>query len=380
MSIEGYFAPEFAPVAEAFAQILQQPEQRGAALCVQIAGDTVIDIWGGIQDRVGQQPWQRDTLVNVFSCGKPLLAVVILQLVQEGKLQLDAPMADYWPEFAVLGKETITVRQLLSHQAGLPAIEQQLPAEALYDWSAMTEALEQQQPWWPPGTAHGYAPMTYGWLLGELIQRVDGRSAGKAIAQRISEPLGLGFYVGVPDSDLARISDTSRIKGAQGDTQAQRLLQAIMQPQSMTSRAFANPPSILNSSNKPEWRKLEQPAATGHSDARALAGFYMALLQGRLLDAELLEQMQQEHAYGADKTLLTTTRFGLGCMLEQADNASASYALGAQAFGHPGAGGSLGCADPELELSMAFVTNSLDLYVLTDPRAQWLNKQIKRCL
>jgi len=380
MSVEGYFEPQFISVVENFMHILAQPEQRGAALCVQIAGETVIDVWGGMHDRTGQQAWQHDTLVNVFSCGKPMLAVVILQLVQEGKLQLDAAVADYWPEFARQGKEAITVRQLLSHQAGLPAIEQPLPAEALYDWSVMTNALVQQQPWWTFDTTHGYAPMTYGWLLGELVRRVDGQSAGKAIAQRISEPLGLEFYVGVPDSELPRISDTSRIKGAQGDDAAKKLLQAIMQPQSMTSRAFANPPSMLTSSNKLEWRKLEQPAATGHCDARALAGFYMALLQGKLLDAELLEQMQQEHAYGLDKTLLTTTRFGLGCMLEQTANASASFALGEQAFGHPGAGGSLGCADPESELSIGFTTNSLDLYVLTDPRAQLLNKQIMHCL
>lgn len=380
MSLEGYIEPGFEPLAECFAEILRQPGQRGAALCVNIAGEPVIDVWGGISDRRGEQSWQEDTLVNVFSCGKPLLAVVVLQLVQEGLLQLDAPVADYWPEFAAHGKQDVSVRHLLNHQAGLPAIDRQLPAEALYDWQVMTGALVEQAPWWPPGTAHGYAPMTYGWLLGELVQRLEGQRVGQVITRRICAPLGLDFFVGVPEPELARVSDTSRIKGATGDADAQRLLQCIMQhPGSMVARAFTNPPSVLSSNNKTEWRRLEQPAATGHGNARSLAGFYAGLLQGRLLSAELLAQMREEQAWGADKTLLTRTRIGLGCMLEQAAS-PASFGLGGQAFGHPGAGGCLGCADPQSGISMAFVTNSLDVHVLTDPRAQKLNRVLMTCL
>src|SRR5690606_9103476 len=331
-------------------------------LCVQLDGQTVVDIWAGHSDRAATKPWQRDTLVNVFSCGKPLLAVLALQLVGQGVLELDVPVANYWPEFAANGKQEVLVRHLLNHQAGLPAITETLPSEALYDWQQMIAALIEQQPWWQPGSAHGYMPLTYGWLLGELLQRVTGEPVAQLIQQRICQPLGLELYCGVPEQLHGQISDTSRIKNAVGDEAAMRLLQALMQPEGMVGKAFANPPSILNSSNKLEWRNLCQPAATLHTSASALAGFYTAMLNGSLLQQELLQQMCSEQSYGMDKTLLTTTRLGLGCMLDQPDNPSASFGLGANAFGHSGAGGSLGCADPDTGLSMAFVTNSLGLY------------------
>lgn len=380
MNIEGHIDFGFEPLAECFADILRDAEQRGAALCVQVGGETVIDIWAGVQDRRGGIAWQENTLVNVFSCGKPLLAVVVLQLVAEGKLQLDTPVAEYWPAFAAHGKQDITVRYLLNHRAGLPAIDKLLPPEALYDWNRMVNALLEQQPWWTPDTAHGYAPMTYGWLLGELVRQVESGDIGEIIARRICEPLGLDFFFGVPESEISRISDTSRIKCAVGDEDAQRLLQTIMQqPDSMVSRAFANPPSMLSSNNKAEWRRLAQPAATGHANARSLASFYAGLLQGKLLPESLVQQMREEQALGEDKTLLTRTRLGLGCMLEQVGT-TASFGLTEHAFGHPGAGGSLGCADPQLDVSMGFVTNSLDVCVLTDPRAQRLNQALMACL
>lgn len=375
-SIQGAFDPEFAPVVQLFQDMLQQPQQRGAALCIYQHGQRVVDVWGGMADRAGQLPWQEDTLVNVFSSGKPVLATVLLQLVQEGKIRLDAAVADYWPEFAQAGKAAVTVRQLLSHRSGVSALAAPLPAEALFDWQRMVAAVEQQQPWWTPGAAHGYAPMTYGWLLGELIRRVDGCMPGEAIARRIAMPLGLEFYVGLQAGQLKRVSDVSRIKNAVGDEVAQRLYARMLQPKTLTGKAFTNPPSMMTSSNKPEWRTMQQPAANAHADARALAGFYNGLLQGRLLDGELLQHMLHEHSSGIDRTLLAHTRFGLGCMLEQQEYPYASYGLGAQTFGHPGAGGSTGCADPEHELAIGFVTNSMDAYVLLDPRVQAFNRCI----
>src|SRR5690606_18944114 len=214
-----------------------------AALCVQIAGETVVDLWAGPADRDGQEMWQQDTLLNLFSCTKTFAAVATLQLVGEGKLELDAPVARYWPEFAAAGKEGVTVRHLLSHQAGLPAIRVPLPGEALYDWQAMCAALAAEAPWWQPGTAHGYAPITYGWLIGELLRRVDGRSPGRSIIARTAEPLGLDFHIGLDDCELPRVSDVTRGKGDLGDAAAQRLLQAMMTaPRSMTTLSFSNPP------------------------------------------------------------------------------------------------------------------------------------------
>jgi CubicO group peptidase (beta-lactamase class C family) len=380
VQVQGYFDLKFEAVPEAFAELFDG-NQRGAALCVQIGGETVLDLWAGCADKHGEQAWHSDTLVNVFSCTKTLTAVAALQLVGEGKLELDAPVARIWPEFAAAGKQDITLRQLLSHRAGVTAIHQPLAPEDLYHWSTMTAALAADQPWWTPGTAHGYAPITYGWLIGELLRRVDGRSPGRSIIARTAEPLGLDFHIGLADSEVPRVSDVTRGKGDLGDAAAQRLIQVMMtQPKSMTPLSFGNPPSVMTATNKPEWRRMEQPAANGHGHARSLAGFYAGLLDGRLLAPELLAEMTREHAQGEDRTLLTHTRFGLGCMLDQPSLDNATFGLGPQAFGHPGAGGSLGFADPQRQLAFGFVTNTLGPYVLMDPRAQKLARAIGACL
>lgn len=381
MHIDGSSDSAFSSVLDVFTQILEEPEQRGASLCVQVAGETVLDVWGGVTDRHGEQLWQRDTLINIFSSGKPVAAVVLLQLVAEGRLQLDTALVEYWPEFAAQGKQQITLRHVLSHQAGLPAVLELLAPEALFDWSQMVDAVQNTPPWWTPGSAHGYAPMTYGWLVGELIRRVDGCEPGEAIARRIAQPLQLDLHLGLTEQELPRVGDVMRMKGVVADAASLRLMKAIgSAPSGMTAKAFNNPPSMLTSTNKIEWRRMQQPAANAHSTARGLAGFYTGLLQGKLLNTEMLNEMLKEHSAGMDLTLLTQTRFGLGCMLEQADQLPASYALGARSFGHPGAGGTLGCADPEREVSVAFVSNSLGASVMMDPRAQKINAMLKKCL
>ena len=381
MQVQGYFDLRFEAVKEAFAALFDDPQERGMALCVQIGGETVLDIWAGTADKDGQQAWHSDTILNLFSCTKTFTAVTVLQLVGEGKLELDAPVARYWPEFAAAGKEKITLRHLLSHQAGLPALRQMLPAEALYDWQAITSALAAETPWWALGEGHGYAPITYGWLVGEVLRRVEGRGPGESIVARTAKPLGLDFHVGLADEDFERVAIISRGKGNFGDAAAQRLLKTMMsEPAAMSTRAFTNPPSIMTSTNKPEWRRMQQPAANGHGNARSLAGFYSGLLDGQLLESELLAELTREHAVGEDKTLLTHTRFGLGCMLDQPAVANATYGMGPRAFGHPGAGGSIGFADPERDVAFGFVTNNLGPFVLMDPRAQKLARLLADCL
>lgn len=381
MRIQGHFELQFEAVRDAFAALFDGSQERGAALCVQIGGQTVLDLWAGTADKDASEAWHTDTLLNLFSCTKPFTAVTALQLVAEGKLQLDVPVAHYWPEFAAAGKERITLRQLLSHRAGLPAIRQQLPPEALYQWQSMTDALAAEAPWWEPGSAHGYAPITYGWLVGELLRRADGRGPGDSIVARVAKPLGLDFHVGLADEEFYRVAHIARGKGVMGDEAAQRLLTMTMrEPLAMSTRAFTNPPSILTSTNRPEWRRMQQPAANGHGNARSLAGFYSGLLDGSLLEAELLTQFTREHSLGQDLTLLTQTRFGLGCMLDQVDVANATFGLGPRAFGHPGAGGSVGFADPERDVAFGFATNTLGPYVLMDPRAQHLARVLGSCL
>lgn len=381
MQIQGFHDLKFEAVREAFADIFNDPQERGAALCIQIGGETVIDLWAGTADKDGEQLWHTDTLVNLFSCTKTFTGVTALQLVEEGKLELDVPVARYWPAFSAAGKESITLRQLLSHRAGLPALRELMPPEALYDWQVMVDALAAEAPWWTPGEGHGYAAITYGWLVGELIRRADGRSAGQSIMARTAQPLGLDFHVGLADEEFYRVAHVARSKGNLGDAAAQRLLQAMMkEPASMSTRAFTNPPSIMTSTNKPQWRRMEQPAANGHGNARSLAGFYSGLLDGRLLESEMLAELTREHSLGEDKTLRTQTRLGLGCMLDQPYVPNATYGLGPKAFGHPGAGGSIGFADPDCEVAFGFVTNTLGPYVLMDPRAQKLVKVLASCL
>lgn len=381
MTLNGHCDPRFTPVADAFSALFEDPQERGAALCIQVGGETVVDLWAGSAGKEPGQGWQADTLLNLFSCTKTFAAVAALQLVGEGRLELDAPVARYWPEFAAAGKQDITVRQLLCHRAGLPAIREPLAPEALYDWDSMTAALADETPWWTPGAEHGYAPITYGWLIGEVIRRVDGREPGAAIVARTATPLGLDFHIGLDDREFHRVAHIARGKGNLGDAAAQRLLRTMMtDAAALSTRAFTNPPSVLTSTNKPEWRRMSQPAANGHGNARSLAGFYSGLLQGKLLDDALLAELTREHAVGADRTLLTCTRFGLGCMLDQPSVANATYGLGPQAFGHPGAGGSIGFADPERELAFGFVVNTLGPYVLMDPRAQRLARLAGDCL
>lgn len=381
MQIQGFHDLKFEAVREAFADLFNDPQERGAALCIQIGGDTVVDLWAGTADKDGEHAWHTDTIANLFSCTKTFTAVTALQLVEEGKLALDAPVAKYWPEFAAAGKASITLRQLLSHRAGLPALRELLPPEALYEWQTMVDALAAEAPWWTPGEGHGYAAITYGWLVGELIRRADGRSPGQSIMARTAHPLGLDFHIGLADDQFYRVAHIARSKGTQGDASAQRLLMAMMkEPASMSTRAFTNPPSIMTSTNKPQWRRMEQPAANGHGNARSLAGFYSGLLDGRLLGPEMFAELTREHSVGEDKTLRTQTRFGLGCMLDQPQVGNATYGLSAKAFGHPGAGGSIGFADPQREVAFGFVTNTLGPYVLMDPRAQKLVQVLATCL
>lgn len=384
-NFQGYFDPRFETVRELFAEQQTDEQARGGALCVTIGGETVLDLWQGVVDKDNQQVWEQDTLVNVFSCTKPLGAVALLQQVEAGRIGLDSPLADAWPEFAQAGKEQVTLRQVLSHRSGMSAISETLPPEALFDWDAMATALAAQAPWWTPGEAHGYAPVTYAWLLGEPLKRLSGERPGAYIQEHICQPLGMDFFVGVPDQDLQRIAHVSRLRNQYGDEYARKLFASMGQPDGMGFKAFGNPSSMMVSTNKREWQQAEILSANGTGNARSLARFWQLLAHGgkldgtQLLDSELVDQMRTEHSQGMDKTLLAPTRFGLGVMLEQ-NWEGGGFGMGPGAYGHPGAGGSLGFCDPDAGVGFGYVTNTMGPYVLMDPRALALSREVYRCL
>lgn len=383
--VQGYFDPRFESVRQLFAEQQSDPQARGAALCVTVGEDTVLDLWHGVTDKDNSQVWEQDTLVNVFSCTKPLGAVALLQQVQAGRIGLDDALADIWPEFAEAGKQQVTLRQILSHRSGLSAISAPLAPEALFDWQAMTAALAAQQPWWTPGESHGYAPLTYAWLLGEPLRRLTGQMPGDYLREQLCQPLGMDFHVGVADADLPRIAHVSRLRNQYGDEYARALFAAMGDAEGLSWKAFANPSSLQNSTNKREWQQAQILAANGTGNARSLARFWQVMAHGgqlgeaRLLDAELVALMRREHSAGLDRTLRCPTRFGLGVMLEQ-DWQGGSFGMGANAFGHPGAGGALGFADPDAQVGFGYVTNTMGPYVLTDPRAGELSRAVYRCL
>jgi CubicO group peptidase (beta-lactamase class C family) len=330
----------------------------------------VIDLWGGHADAEHHRPWASDTLVSVASTTKGFAAACLARLADEGRLDPDAPVARYWPEFAQAGKQAIPVRWLLCHRAGLPAIRAPLPPEALYDWARMTRELAAEAPFWEPGAQHGYHALTFGHLVGEVLRRIDGRSLGHYLCDEIARPLGLDFHIGVPEHDEARCAEIVAGDAARG--RANKLYARMRDRDSLLGMVFGNPPRRRDTVNTTAWRRAEIPAANGHGTAHAIARFYGALARGgeldgvRVLSREALVRATQEQAYGPDAVLVGLhTRFGLGFML-----AHRGLPLGTspRAFGHPGMGGSLGFADPDARLGFAYVTNRMQSGLAGDAR------------
>lgn len=384
LTAHGHCDPRFAAVREAFCEGFRSRDEVGAAVAVTRDGVPMVDLWAGSADQTRTRPWERDTIVNLYSCTKALTALCALQQVERGALDLDAPVARYWPEFAAAGKHEVPVRWLLSHRAGLPAVKAPLSAEALYDWNAMCQALAAQEPWWEPGTRHGYHALTFGWLVGELVRRVTGRSLGTYFREEIAEPLGLDLHIGLAASEHGRVAELSEIPVDQLDPNGMSLAHVILaDPQSMAALAFLNPPAIALGPNNAAWRSAEIPGANGHGGARDLARLYGALACGgdldgvRVLGPALLRQIATEQSYGPDLVLQVPTRFGLGVMLPQ-DRPDARFSS-ASAFGHPGAGGSIGFADPEHRLGFAYVMNRMGPHILLDPRATALIDAVRQC-
>ncbi|MEU6309840.1 serine hydrolase domain-containing protein [Streptomyces sp. NPDC047014] len=385
MDIQGVVAEGFEPVRDAFVRNFEVLGDRGAAVSVYRDGRKVVDLWGGTKDADGTAPWTEDTAQIVRSATKGVAAAVPLLLHQRGLLDLDAPVASYWPEFKAGGKERVRVRDLLAHRAGVPALDRRLSAAEAADGVSGAAAVAAQRPFWEPGGAHGYHAQTYSWLLSELVLRVTGRTLGAVLAEEIAEPLGLDFWIGIPESEAHRVGrvapvDPPETAGVLRTRPRRNVSEAYADPASLTRRAFAaiDP---LPDENDPAYRAAELPASNGIGTARGLARFYAATLGvvedgARILTPASTALAAREHAAGPDRVLVVNTRFGAGYML----HGPASPLLSPASFGHPGRGGSLGFADPEAGIAFGYVTNALAKSVTADPRAQALVRALKSAL
>ncbi|GHB04767.1 serine hydrolase domain-containing protein [Streptomyces termitum] len=387
-TINGEVAPGFEPVREAFAANFTQHGDIGAAVCVYWHGRPVVDLWGGVADADTGRPWDRDTLQLVYSATKGGTATAAHMLVERGMLDLDAPVAKYWPEFAANGKADIPVRWLLSHQAGLAALDEPLPLSQALAWDPMAAALAAQRPLWTPGTAHGYHGRTWGWLVGEVIRRVSGRSPGRFFAEEIARPLALDFFIGLPTSERGRVSrmvyrrpavDLTTVPTEEVPEELREQVAAWRDPNSFSNRAFAVTDPAAIDFDSPEVQAAELPSSNGIGTAHALARMYAALIGEvdgvRLLARETLASATEEQASGEDQVLLFPSRFSTGYMLPTEGN----LMTGPNAFGHTGRGGSLAFADPEHGIAFGYAMNHI-ISGSGDVRAASLTEAVRKSL
>jgi CubicO group peptidase (beta-lactamase class C family) len=377
--VHGHCDPRFERVREIFTANLGAGHELGSAVAFVLDGEPVVDLWGGWLDLERERAWQRDTLVNVYSTTKGMTAICAHQLAERGELDFDAPVAAYWPEFAAGGKGAVTVRDLLCHRAGLPGVRKPLPHGALYDWDRFTQALAEEEPWWEPGSRHGYHAVTYGHLVGEVIRRISGRSVGTFFRENVAEPLEADFHIGLGAEHDER---TSNLHGKLVDPESmpaqdklpeflREFMRSMTDPSTMTGAAFGNPPQKKGDVNSREWRAAEIPAANGHGTARALARIYGALARGgevdgvRILEPHTIEAAIVPHAEGPDAVLGgLPMRFGLGFMLR---SPIMPLSPSPRAFGHPGAGGSIGMADPDARVGFGYTLNKMQMGLVGGP-------------
>jgi CubicO group peptidase (beta-lactamase class C family) len=356
MGVSGRVDPRFAAVREQFAGVIEAQPGTGAALAVWSGGRLVIDLWGGYADPGRTRDWGENTLVQPYSVTKPFVAVCALHLAGAGRLDLDAPVQRYWPEF----RAPATVRQVLSHQAGVVALDQPAPTAAFLDWSWLCRLLAAQEPSWPPGTAHGESALFYGHLVGELVRRVDGRTPGRYLREEICGPRGLDFAVGLTPAEQARTAD---LTGLDDNYRAANL---TGKPE-LYQRASSNPPGNLDPAvvNSAAWRAAEVPAINGHGTARAVAGFYEALATGGLLGSGLLAEAITPQSQGPDRVFGGDVAWGLGFAVDPDEG-----------YGMGGLGGSYGGRVEAGGYSFGFVTGSVGGH----DRAERLENAVRDCL
>lgn len=371
VEIHGRTDARFESVERAFRENFADGGDLGAACCVYSRGEPVVDLWGGLADSENREAWRDDTLVPVFSVSKGAVAICVNLLAERGLLDLDAPIARHWPDFAQSGKGDITVRTVLAHRAGLPVVEADLTRTEVFAWAPVIASIEKQTPLWEPGTAHGYHARTFGWILGEVVRRVTGRTIGAYFADEIARPLGLSFHIGLPELLEPQVA-TLYPPPAPTDPAEIEIRERFMGAGTLLGRVLDGPGDLAYGPvwNSRELHAAEIPSSNGIGDARSLARMYAATIGEvdgtRLLSPETVEAARRPASEGPDRVIHLETRFGLGFMLPP----TLGLDCRPSCFGHPGAGGSLAFADPEADFTFGYVANQMRLGMTGDDRTR----------
>lgn len=377
-TVSGRVAAGFEPVREQFAaNFLRDDHCRevGAALTVFQGEHCVVDLWGGSADAACGYPWRKDTLINVYSTTKGIAAVCVAMLVERGALGYDDTVASVWPEFAQNDKERITIAQVLSHQAGLPAFELPTSVEDLYDWHARCAALAGQKTRWTPGERTAYHPITYGYLAGEIVRRASGRSIGEFLQEELAIPLEADFFIGTEPALDRRVAQILAPKSLINPS----ALPVIEETRSSVTNPLLHP----DAANTLDWRRAEMPALNGHASADGIARIYAMLANGgtfqrrRLLSSATVERMTQVRSERLDLTLGMAVGWAAGVVL---NGTTTFFGPNPRSFGHSGWGGSFGCADREQRLAIGYVCNQMGPDLVGDVRARELCATIYGCL
>ena len=392
MGVQGSCDERFSAVRAEFERNFAEGDEVGASVCVAVDGDTVVDLWGGVANVDTGAEWERDTIGVVWSATKGAAALCAHILVSRGELDLDQRVTHYWPEFGKNGKDDVTVRMLLAHQAGLAAHREPLPEGGLTDWHLAVDLLAAQEPWWEPGTKSGYHALTFGHLAGELVRRVTGASLGTFFRTEVAEPLGIDFWIGLPSSEHGRVAPTIPAEPPTDPNLLPRFYQAALHdPTSLQGHVLLNSGGLMmpGAMDTPDVYTAEIPAVNGVANARALAGMYapLSLGGGDLVDgATLAEASRVASAVNIDATILYPTRWSLGFM-KAVDNMGLadggvenSVLLTDEAFGHVGMGGSVGFADPRARLSFGYSMNKQGGGLGMNARGQALVDAVYRTL
>jgi CubicO group peptidase (beta-lactamase class C family) len=351
-NVDGTCDPRFAAVRDAFAGNFAAGTELGASLCIAIAGRAVVDLWGGYCDEARTRAWQRDTVACAFSCTKGIVAMATLSLVARGILDLDEPVALVWPEFAAEGKAALPLRWLLTHEAGLPAIDRRLPFGSLSDWDRMTAALAAQAPCWEPGTAHGYHGVTFGHLVGEVMRRATGEMPADHIERALCTAADADFSLGLRAADERRCASVVMLEPPAAT------FFDHWEPGGLGARSFQNPSDCnsIEHVNSRAFRAAQIPAANGHTNARGLERLYRAFAAATFCGPELVAEAGRAHVSGDDLVMALPTAFGLGFEVSIPEF---SFGPGPATFGHNGSGGSLGMYDPDADITLGYVMNNL---------------------